>query len=470
MLGNISDIISAISGLASAANSLGVFSQGGNGGGSLPPLPGQSPEPTRGVRPNLGPAPSRLGFGSGLTEQQQRAQIATMGTQGSDSAYRDTEATDFYKELLKRALIKPSGDFESLDNLLPVEDQYLKQTLGYSYDPRTSALMKAIFGDQFGEFDAPAEATGRRENDGNDYDGQDPNDPGFQDDLGYTDEELGMTGIMSNARTRDLGWLETLATQAIGTAVPAAGMAMKAVNTAANINNTLVNAPKLAEIGVPITEWEQIKGFLGLNGYSGNLTDTLNAAMQTQRGRDALSVGKPSTQEINDEIAGSQSGFTYDRPAKYSIETQTLDDGTGGYGGLDTAYGSKSGVDTGDAFSDQAGGLGDNGAGDLSGPDSGDPDDEAAGESDMGSDQYREGGLVGDDDDDKFEPVRATLHENEAVLKPEAVALLGEDLVEQLNNVAALKPDQKRKLVKQLTAQIMRRKPGVSRSDFQASR
>lgn len=86
------------------------------------------------------------------------------------------------------------------------------------------------------------------------------------------------------------------------------------------------------------------------------------------------------------------------------------------------------------------------------------------------SDEWRHGGLLGDDGDGKFEAVKGTLHENEAVLKPEAVGLLGDDVVTQLNNVASLNDTQKQKLVAGLLDAIIGGKTAKKKTDFRASR
>ena len=87
-------------------------------------------------------APNFLQFGTGMTNQQKRAQIATLGTQGNDSRWADPATKEFYKKLLV-------ADYDPTKGLsggvLPVEKQYAENVLGVK--PRadtTESLLSAI--------------------------------------------------------------------------------------------------------------------------------------------------------------------------------------------------------------------------------------------------------------------------------------------------------------------------------------
>lgn len=238
---------------------------------------------------------------------------------------------------------------------------------------------------------------------------------------------------------------------------------------------------------------------LGLGGaVVGSLADAYNMdQIAEQQGLPTLTVGQVARGVVADMVPFSQSLFGM--PTHQDFYQQNYLDRIGGFlqpsnmysspendpWGLEDPYGPSNSWDTDMANNDvvdpsagwdtdianSAGNFGGNeGQDDLSGPDSGDIDDEAAGENDMGQDAYRRGGLLGDDGDGLFEPVRKTLHENEAVLKPESVEFFGEKIVMQMNNVASLKPAQKKKLAAAVSAQILSGKPATKKTDFRASR
>lgn len=94
-------------------------------------------------RPNPVTLPGSLGLSSAMNNLQQRAAIATDATQGS-SVYRSQKAQDYYKNLLRRALIGDNGELGEFGQVLPVENQYLRSLLGASYQPNTSSLLAAI--------------------------------------------------------------------------------------------------------------------------------------------------------------------------------------------------------------------------------------------------------------------------------------------------------------------------------------
>ena len=90
--------------------------------------------------PELPSVPSMLHFDPNMTELQMRAAIATGGTQGDISLYRQQPVFDFYKAMLQRALAGASD----LESLLPVENQYLQQGFGLRYNPEPRALLDAL--------------------------------------------------------------------------------------------------------------------------------------------------------------------------------------------------------------------------------------------------------------------------------------------------------------------------------------
>ena len=80
----------------------------------------------------------------------------------------------------------------------------------------------------------------------------------------------------------------------LGLASAPLGLAMTGYNTLAQINNTAQNASMLSSMGDPLGIGQMIGGALGLNGYGGSATGALNAAMNTDAGRAALSTPQAS--------------------------------------------------------------------------------------------------------------------------------------------------------------------------------
>lgn len=124
----------------------------GSAPGGRDPLAGLSPARREAVSdtfqgltrpPEMTPPPT-LNLSSAMTPLQQRAAIATRATQGSDSVYRSDEAKSYYKNLLMRSLMEPGGGFAPFGDILPVEQQYLQQILGTSYQPTTQSVLSAI--------------------------------------------------------------------------------------------------------------------------------------------------------------------------------------------------------------------------------------------------------------------------------------------------------------------------------------
>lgn len=81
--------------------------------------------------------PSFLSFDPNMTDLQRRAMIATYGSQGEDSTFRDPATVRYYNSLIRNAL--QGGDY-----VLPVEERFLRDTLGYSFEPNSQALLNAI--------------------------------------------------------------------------------------------------------------------------------------------------------------------------------------------------------------------------------------------------------------------------------------------------------------------------------------
>ena len=80
------------------------------------------------TRPGSAPtAPAGLGFDAGMTPLQQRAAIATGGTNADAGIYRDPAIVDFYRNLATYSLTQPGGAPATGAAPLPVELQYLTQ-------------------------------------------------------------------------------------------------------------------------------------------------------------------------------------------------------------------------------------------------------------------------------------------------------------------------------------------------------
>ena len=97
----------------------------------------------RWVRPAMRTPAERFGFETGMNPLQQRVSIATRGTSGLDSYYRSKEALDYYTNLLQRALITDAGELGSLNELRPIENQYL-DLMGMPSRTTTEGLLEAL--------------------------------------------------------------------------------------------------------------------------------------------------------------------------------------------------------------------------------------------------------------------------------------------------------------------------------------
>lgn len=93
-------------------------------------------------RPAEATAPVSLGL-AGMSPLQQRAAIATGAVASNNPAFRDTTARDYYRNLLQRSFVNDDGSLRDINELLPVEQQYLS-ALGLSQPSTTQALLQAI--------------------------------------------------------------------------------------------------------------------------------------------------------------------------------------------------------------------------------------------------------------------------------------------------------------------------------------
>lgn len=144
-LSSIIGIVGALGSLAAGASQM--FGSKGSSAPSVAPAPVPAGPPAdltgdelRGRAGGALPvAPNFLQFGSGMTNQQKRAQIATFGTQGGDSRYSDPAAQDFWKKTVLQDYGKPGF------NILPTERMYAENVLGAK--PRgdsTESFLSAI--------------------------------------------------------------------------------------------------------------------------------------------------------------------------------------------------------------------------------------------------------------------------------------------------------------------------------------
>jgi len=150
----IETIIAAVAAAGSLFGGLrgaGVF--GGNNSPAAPTItppaapPGPaadlSPDAIAAKRPAAAPAPpSWLGIDPNMTPLQQRAKIATLGTNSNDSRYTDSATRDYYKNLLLTSYNPQSG---LPGGVLPQESQYASNVLGAQPRQQTAeSLISAI--------------------------------------------------------------------------------------------------------------------------------------------------------------------------------------------------------------------------------------------------------------------------------------------------------------------------------------
>lgn len=121
---------------------------GGGGPNADTQVPQQyAPKSQAFSRPGELAAPDFLGLNPAMTDLQRRSAIATFGSQGEDSSYRDPRVKDYYYNLIQRALVNDQGGLNDYSStVLPVEERYLRQTLGLNYEPQSQSLLNAIAG------------------------------------------------------------------------------------------------------------------------------------------------------------------------------------------------------------------------------------------------------------------------------------------------------------------------------------
>lgn len=95
------------------------------------------------TRPVAMAAPGFLGLG-GMSPLQQRTSIATRALGGDSPLYRSQDASDYYDNLLLRAMITDSGGTGSLDDVSDIEKQYLTQSRNIAMPGTVDALLEAL--------------------------------------------------------------------------------------------------------------------------------------------------------------------------------------------------------------------------------------------------------------------------------------------------------------------------------------
>lgn len=150
------DPINLISAIATIAGTVKSFT-GGGGHSDQVQLPAPTPVPQAAslkAPPGTFPGPDRSGATTqlpglqGMTPQQQRARIATFGVQGGQtgSTYSSDQAQQYYKNLVLQDLVGEGGGAIKPDqSFLPIEKQYISQTLGkQTYDDSTGSFLDAL--------------------------------------------------------------------------------------------------------------------------------------------------------------------------------------------------------------------------------------------------------------------------------------------------------------------------------------
>lgn len=141
-----------LSGSTRSSGGLGAAGQGAAGGpgrDSIGSRGGKKVTTTPGV-PAPVPAPTPTGppaipdwlkqiAGDSLSPLQLRSLIATQGSQGMDSAYRDMATLDYYRKLLKSSV-------QDYGQILPVEHRYLQDVYGFQYQPTLPDFYRSIGG------------------------------------------------------------------------------------------------------------------------------------------------------------------------------------------------------------------------------------------------------------------------------------------------------------------------------------
>lgn len=111
---------------------------------TLTPTPDQIMGP-RFVRPPAIAEPRLLGIPADMDELQRRTMIATYGLNSDEGKWRDPFTVEYYKNLVTRALIDDAGNPTPL-NLLPIEEQYLREVAGIDVPPTSDKLLDILTG------------------------------------------------------------------------------------------------------------------------------------------------------------------------------------------------------------------------------------------------------------------------------------------------------------------------------------
>lgn len=97
-------------------------------------------------RPGAQPqAPGGLNFDPAMTPLQQRAAVATGGTNADAGVYRDPAVMDFYRNLATYSLTQPGGAVAPDAQVLPIEQQFVTQLGGQPGD-NTESFLRALAG------------------------------------------------------------------------------------------------------------------------------------------------------------------------------------------------------------------------------------------------------------------------------------------------------------------------------------
>ena len=79
-----------------------------------------------------------------MSPLQRRTAIASRAVAGQGGQYTSPEAHSYYDNLLQRALIGDDSSLYGMDNLLPIDLQYLSQIRGIENPADTRALLSAL--------------------------------------------------------------------------------------------------------------------------------------------------------------------------------------------------------------------------------------------------------------------------------------------------------------------------------------
>lgn len=97
------------------------------------------------ARPAASLIPESLGLSlGGMSPLQMRSHIASQAVAGGQGQYFSPEAQAYYDNLLQRALIDDAGNLLDMDDLLPIEMQYLQQVRGLTGFDTTESLLNLI--------------------------------------------------------------------------------------------------------------------------------------------------------------------------------------------------------------------------------------------------------------------------------------------------------------------------------------